>query len=74
MSKTKEYTNGDVTIVWKLELCKHSATCVKGLPGVFNTSSRPWIKAEGASTEAIIEQVKKCPSGALTTYLNVDKK
>ncbi len=66
----KEYTNGEVTIVWKPELCMHSALCVNGLPEVFNPDARPWINAEGAATNAIVEQVKKCPSGALTFYYN----
>lgn len=73
MSKSKEYTNGEVTIVWKPDLCIHSANCVRGLPGVFDTKQRPWINAEGASTEAIINQVKKCPSGALSTYRNAER-
>ena len=72
MSKEKEYTNGEVTVVWKPELCIHSANCVKGLPGVFDTNKRPWINANGATTTEIIDQVKKCPSGALSTYLNSD--
>ena len=29
---------------------------------------------EGATTERIIEQVKKCPSGALSYFLNADEK
>jgi uncharacterized Fe-S cluster protein YjdI len=70
MSKKKEYSNGEVTIVWKPDLCIHSANCVRGLPMVFDTNKRPWIDAGGASTKEIIEQVKKCPSGALTTYTN----
>lgn len=74
MGKTKEYTNGEVTIVWKPDLCIHSENCVKGLPEVFNTQARPWIDAEGANTQRIIEQVKKCPSGALSTYLNAEGK
>ena len=72
MSKEKEYTNGEVTVVWKPELCIHSANCVKGLPGVFDANKRPWINANGATTSEIIDQVKKCPSGALSTYLNSD--
>ena len=28
----KRYTNGEVTVVWKPELCIHSAVCVGGLP------------------------------------------
>jgi len=71
---TKEYTNGEVTIVWKNALCSHSANCVRGLPEVFNSRENPWIKPEKATTEALIEQVRKCPSGALSFYLNADKK
>ena len=71
---TKEYSNGAVTIVWKNALCKHSANCVRGLPAVFNSKASPWINANGASTEEIISQVKKCPSGALSFYMNADKK
>lgn len=63
---TKEYTNGEVTIVWKPEACIHSAMCVNGLPGVFNSKAKPWINAEGATTDEIVAQVKKCPSGALS--------
>lgn len=66
----KEYTNGEVTIVWKSALCTHSANCVRGLPEVFDVKASPWINAQGAATERIIEQVKKCPSGALSFYLN----
>jgi uncharacterized Fe-S cluster protein YjdI len=29
-------------------------------------SKKPWIDVNGASPAAIIEQVKECPSGALT--------
>ncbi len=71
---TKEYTNGEVTIVWKNALCQHSANCVQGLPEVFNSRANPWIKPESASTEEIMEQVKKCPNGALSFYLNAEKK
>ena len=70
---TKKYTNGEVTIVWKPDTCIHSRICwtaATGLPEVFNPMERPWIKPEGASTERIIEQVKKCPSGALSYYMN----
>ena len=70
---TKKYTNGEVTIVWKPNTCIHSRICwtaPTGLPEVFNPMERPWIKPEGATTERIIEQVKKCPSGALSYYMN----
>lgn len=66
----KEYTNGEVTIVWQNKLCIHSGICVRGLPAVFNTNESPWINVEGATKEEIISQVKKCPSGALSYYMN----
>lgn len=64
--KTKEYTNGEVTIVWEQDICIHAAECVKNLPRVFNPRERPWIRAENATSEQIIEVVNKCPSGAIS--------
>lgn len=72
-TEAKEYTNGEVTVVWKQDLCIHSANCVKGLPNVFDPKARPWINIKGATTDEIVAQVKKCPSGALTTYLNSEQ-
>ncbi len=72
---TRTYTNGEVTIVWKPDVCIHSRVCwqeATGLPEVFQPARRPWIDPLGAGTERIIEQVKKCPSGALSYYLNAE--
>ena len=69
---TKKYTNGEVTIVWKPNECIHSTMCFKGLGNVFDPTKRPWITPEGSTTEKIVDQVKKCPSGALSYYLNRD--
>lgn len=67
---THQYTNGEVTIVWKPDNCIHSTLCWKGLKEVFNPAERPWIKPDGATTQQIIEQVRKCPSGALSYFVN----
>lgn len=64
--KTLEYSNGEVTILWKPELCAHAGICVKMLPQVYNPKDRPWIKPENASSEQIKNQVSNCPSGALS--------
>ena len=66
----REYTNEDITVTWKPGVCQHSAKCWKGLLQVFNPSNKPWINIHGATTERIIEQVKKCPSGALSYHYN----
>ncbi|WP_282121723.1 (4Fe-4S)-binding protein [Algibacter mikhailovii] len=70
MSKIREYSNGETTVVWEAEKCIHSAICAKGLPEVFRPKLRPWIKIDASKTETIIDQVKQCPSGALRFYMN----
>lgn len=70
----KEYTNGEVTVVWKPSLCMHSEICVKTLPEVYKPKEKPWINLDNAATDAIVDQVKKCPSGALSFYFNADGK
>ncbi|HEV7620162.1 MAG TPA: (4Fe-4S)-binding protein [Flavisolibacter sp.] len=67
---TLNYTNGEVTVVWQPKLCIHSAKCFHGLPDVFDPKKKPWVNIAGAGTLQIIEQVKLCPSGALSFYLN----
>ena len=63
---TKEYSNGEITVLWRPGVCIHSEKCVKGLPDVFNINSSPWINPKNGDSQAIIEQVAKCPSGALS--------
>ena len=70
---TKKYTNGEVTVVWQPSVCIHSTICWRGenaLPEVFNPAEKPWINTDGAETQRIVEQIKKCPSGALSYFMN----
>ena len=71
MSKeiVKEYSNGELTVVWKPAKCIHAAECVKALPKVYNPNEKPWIKAENGTTEELKAQINKCPSGALSYYI-----
>jgi uncharacterized Fe-S cluster protein YjdI len=66
----KEYSNEDITVVWKPKTCIHSKKCWKELLQVFNPQNRPWIHMEGANTERIKKQVEACPSGALSYRSN----
>ena len=66
---TKEYKNGELTIVWEPGKCIHAAECVNALPQVYKPNDKPWIQAENASIEELKAQIKKCPSGALTYYM-----
>lgn len=62
----KRYKRDGVTVVWQPGLCSHSTNCWKGLRHVFNPREKPWINLDGAELAQIVEQVGKCPSGALS--------
>lgn len=68
--KQIKYPNDDIIVVWKPEFCRHSGRCVTQLPSVFNLQAHPWINMKGVSTEEIIAQVNKCPTGALSIQYN----
>lgn len=69
----KEYTNGELTIVWQPAMCIHSEVCVKTLPNVYAPKAKPWINVDGATTEELKAQIKNCPSGALSYYMNSEE-
>ncbi len=62
----KKYKKEDLTVVWNPELCIHSGVCARGLPKVFDPSRRPWIDLDQDEKDRIREQVKACPSKALS--------
>lgn len=66
----KRYSNGDVTVIWQPDLCRHTGICARGLPLVFDPRRRPWIELQHADTDTITAQVDRCPSGALTWVRN----
>jgi len=66
----KTYKKEDISIGWNADKCIHSGFCARQLSEVFKPKYRPWIQPENASKERIIEQVKKCPSRALTIIQN----
>lgn len=67
---TKQYTNDDITIVWKPAQCIHSAKCAQGLGNVFDPKRKPWIEMSSATSEEIMNQIDQCPSGALSYFKN----
>jgi len=67
MSQHKHaYTRGELTVYWQPDKCIHSGICAKGLHQVFNPGRRPWIDLSAAEAQTIIDQVRRCPSGALS--------
>lgn len=72
--KTKEYSNGELTIVWEPGICSHSEVCINCLPEVYNPYGKPWITIKNATTAQLKGQLDKCPSGALSYYMNNEDK
>jgi len=58
-----------ITIHDNRSLCAHAGHCTDGLAAVFKYKSEPWIDPAGGTAEAIIEVVRRCPSGALSYTL-----
>jgi len=63
--ESKRYTGKSIDVLFHKERCIHAAKCVRGLPEVFNLKRRPWVNADGATVDKIVEVIERCPSGAL---------
>lgn len=66
----KRYSNDDITVIWQPGKCIHSTICWRGLSTVFDPRKKPWVTISGAESEAIMKQVDRCPSGALSYVRN----
>lgn len=64
-TEKKAYEGRSITVTFEARRCLHAAECVHGLPEVFDTAERPWIRPDGAEAERLAEVVRRCPSGAL---------
>jgi uncharacterized Fe-S cluster protein YjdI len=72
-SPVQHYEKGDLTVTFDPRVCTHSGECVRGLFDVFDVSKQPWVHLDGAPAEKVVEQVKRCPSGALQVSLGASK-
>jgi CDGSH-type Zn-finger protein/ferredoxin len=60
------YTREDVTVFDNRGICQHAGFCTDALPSVFRTNAEPFVDLAGVDRNAIIETVRRCPSGALS--------
>ncbi len=65
----REYRTDQIVVQWDAERCIHVGECVRGAPGVFDRSARPWIDPAGDDPARSAEVVARCPSGALHVQL-----
>lgn len=66
----KEYSNGEINVVWQSGKCIHSGNCVRNLPQIFKPKESPWINVHNANSAEIVSAVSKCPGGALSIKEN----
>jgi uncharacterized Fe-S cluster protein YjdI len=59
------YETPAVTVTFDPEICQHTGICVRGLPNVFDVKEKRWVRPELATSEKVVAQVGRCPSGAL---------
>jgi CDGSH-type Zn-finger protein len=62
-----DYVGDGVAIHDNRGICAHIGHCTDGLPAVFRLGHEPWIDPAGASAEAIVATIRRCPSGALSS-------
>lgn len=60
------YAGAAVTILDDRTVCAHAGFCTDNLAAVFKLGEEPWVDATAADVDAIVAQVKQCPSGALS--------
>ncbi|MGH8973497.1 MAG: CDGSH iron-sulfur domain-containing protein [Acidimicrobiia bacterium] len=66
------YVGTGVTIHDDRTVCAHAGFCTDNLAAVFKLGEEPWIDATAADAETIVNQVKQCPSGALSVTIADD--
>ena len=70
MDKKNEYSNGELTLIWKPDRCMHSTNCWKGLINVFDPRKLAWINIEGADSETL---AKQAPYPLIGTLMNTNE-
>ena len=61
----KVYRGERIEVSFDLDRCIHIGECLRTLPAVFDLERRPWVEADGADPDAVVDAVLRCPSGAL---------
>jgi CDGSH-type Zn-finger protein len=66
LDRRDTYVGAKITIHDNRGICSSAGFCGGGLPAVFNGKRTPTVSPDAAPVAAIIEIIRKCPSGALS--------
>jgi len=61
-----DYVREELTVHDNRGICQHAGFCTDKLAAVFRAHAEPFVDLGGADKDAIIQQVRQCPSGALS--------
>lgn len=70
MKPINVYKNRDISVTFDAKRCINSQLCAKGLSSVVRNSIIPTGDVEAAESQRILNQIRKCPSGALKATMN----
>ena len=70
MKPINVYKNRDISVTFDAKRCINSQLCAKGLSSVVRNSIIPSNDVEAAESKRILNQIRKCPSGALKAKMN----
>lgn len=64
------YKNRDISVTFDAKRCINSQLCAKGLSSVVRNSILPSNDVDTAESKRILNQIRKCPSGALKAKMH----
>lgn len=64
--RRRNYVGKRITVHDNRGLCAHAGVCTDRLAAVFRSGQEPWIDADAATVDEIIDTIRRCPSGALS--------
>lgn len=70
MKPINVYKDRDISVTFDAKRCINSQLCAKGLSSVVRNSIIPNSDVEAAESKRILNQIRKCPSGALKAKLH----
>ena len=66
--KQVEYPGEDVDVHWDGRLCIHIGECGRADDALFVGGRKPWCQPDQVPAERVLEDVRRCPTGALTAH------
>src|SRR5215212_5423510 len=69
-NRRDSYAGKGITVFDNRAICAHAGFCSDGLKSVFRYGVEPWIDADGATVQEIVDTIGRCPSGALSYAIN----